>query len=62
MRDKYCENCIHLSITEEDQNKYKDKPNHMCLACNIKVWHMGHEPEILRCQECLHENLKNTRP
>jgi hypothetical protein len=30
-------NCEYLGITEEEQNKRKDKPDHICLKYNQRV-------------------------
>jgi len=45
--------CRFLSITEEEQNKLKPKPNHICLKYNTRVKHVIYHPRLMRCRECL---------
>jgi len=53
----FCKNCYYLSITEDEQNKLKPKPYHICLKHNLKLYHMVYgvnwHPEIPKCGECL---------
>lgn len=48
--------CEYLSITEEEQNIRKDKPNHICLKYNQRVKHGAYHPRLIRCNECVLEN------
>jgi len=53
----FCKNCYYLSITEDEQNKLKPKPYHICLKHNLKLYHMVYgvnwHPEIPKCEKCL---------
>ncbi len=47
------ENCEYLSITETEQNKHPDKPDHICLKYNTRVKHGSFHPMLIRCEGCL---------
>jgi hypothetical protein len=53
MKPGFCGKCCYLSITEEEQNKLKPKPDHICNKFNIKLYHFNYHPNILRCNRCL---------
>lgn len=51
---KFCPgDCGHLSITEVEQNKNPNKPDHICLKYNVRVKHGPFHPKLMRCEECL---------
>lgn len=45
--------CEYLSITEEEQNKLQDKPDHICLKYDKRVKHGAYHPLLFRCRECV---------
>jgi hypothetical protein len=47
--------CGYLNYTEEEQNKLKNKPNHICLKYNKRLKHLQYHPKIVRCDECIKE-------
>ncbi len=58
----YCDECRHLNITEEEQDRIKSirKHNtpislqgHFCIKYGKKVQHGHAHPEIYKCKECL---------
>lgn len=58
----FCGECKHLSITEEEQDNFRDKrkknmplslEGHFCMKYTKKVVHGRHHPQIKRCKECL---------
>jgi hypothetical protein len=51
---KFCpDTCGYLNYTEAEQNRHKDKPNHICLKYNKRLKHEIYHPWILRCRECI---------
>lgn len=56
--DQYCHDCDHLSCSEEEQNQIKAKTgqivDHKCLKFRKKLFHHGHHPFIVKCNECRH--------
>ena len=50
------DNCEYLSITEAEQNKHPDKPDHICLKYNIRIKHGAFHPKLVRCKECLNDD------
>lgn len=62
-----CNNCPHLSITEEQQERLwrttnkKAMPPHMCTKYNQRLLHYPYEePMIHPCQQCEEEKEKTT--
>ncbi len=59
----FCDECRHLDYTEEEQNKYKYNTNgyiskdHFCRKYFEILKHENHHPQILRCKECLDEEI-----
>jgi len=51
----YCNECKHLSITEEEQDTYVVKPPHICNFFHKTVKHYNHHPNISRLPECQNE-------
>ncbi len=49
----FCGECRFLSITEKEQNKLKNKPDHICRKYDNKLVHLQFHPRILKCKECL---------
>jgi hypothetical protein len=49
--------CEHLSITEDEQNKRQDKPDHICLKYNQRVKHGAYHPRLFRCNECVLDGM-----
>ena len=53
-----CNNCPHISITEEVQDYLKKEVGktalypHICMKYNQRVYHLGNEPMIHPCQQC----------
>lgn len=64
-----CNECIHISITEEKQNelkKYKGReakwiPNHKCNKYNKRILHKGYHTMIIPCCECGGSNFENKK-
>ena len=51
---KLCpDDCEHLSITEAEQNRRKDKPDHICRKYNVRVKHGPYHSKIMKCEECI---------
>ena len=48
----YCNGCIHLSPTEEEQDKMKIKLNHRCAELNTTVFHGSVHPNIVKHPNC----------
>lgn len=58
MNPGFCGECCYLSITEEEQNKIRPTPEHICNKYNVKLYHLIYHPKILRCNQCvLHPGL-----
>lgn len=54
--DKYCNECMHLSITEKnqtDKSKY-----HICTKYGKRVKHNNEHPLLYKCDECLVNDRK----
>jgi len=49
----FCNECRFLSITEKEQDKLKEKPDHICEKYDVKLVHLQFHPKILKCHECL---------
>jgi hypothetical protein len=53
---KYCGNCVHLSLTERQQNEIYQKTGrrlpHHCNYYNEQVKHFGYQPSIVRLGKC----------
>lgn len=61
-----CNNCKHINITEEYQQKSKDKPNHICLKYKVRVIHRSNNPKIIHnyiypCNECDGKDFEERR-
>lgn len=56
----YCEDCVHLTLSERTQNLLLDgsKISHKCRKYELEVKHLGHHPNIMRIDKCLVENGK----
>ena len=60
-----CNNCSHLSITEETQDYLKKAVGksalypHLCMKYNKRVYHWGDEPMIHPCPQCEEERRIN---
>ena len=56
MRDKFCGNCEHLSLAEQEQNILKRRgekfPIHFCNKYGKQVFHNGNHPNIVRLAIC----------
>ncbi len=52
MMIEYCDDCKHLSITEEEQNKLTPKPDHICLKLNMRIKHFDSHPRLPKPAEC----------
>jgi len=54
--------CEHLSITESEQNRRKDKPDHICRKYNVRIIHGPFHPKIMKCDVCISDEIMlNTR-
>ena len=50
---KYCGECVHLSLTEEEQDTYTySKPPHKCKFYKETLYHFGEHPLIPRLTFC----------
>jgi len=57
--DQFCDGCIHLSPTEEEQEKLpRPRPEHWCNLFNQAVKHEGRHPRIPRLNPCLELKAK----
>lgn len=53
-QEDFCpSHCEYLSITEEEQNKIRPKPDHICLKYNQRVKHGAYHPALMKCVECM---------
>lgn len=56
-----CNNCPHISLTEEVQDYLKKEVGktalypHICMKYNKRVYHWGNEPMIHPCPQCEEE-------
>lgn len=58
MKLGFCGECCYLSVTEEEQNEIRPKPEHVCNKYNVKLYHLTYHPRLLRCYQCvLHPGL-----
>lgn len=61
-----CNTCIHCNLTEDEQNKIKDKPDHKCLLFNKRIIHNCRQDGYLYpCNECggweyINKDIANT--
>ena len=60
MKERFCGNCEHLSITEHEQNEVKELSGriypHVCTKYKTRVFHFPYqEPFICRCVECMQD-------
>lgn len=58
----HCDDCIHLNLTEDDQNIYfhehNVKPPHTCQKLHVQVFHFSpDDPELHRNTDCVQRNL-----
>mgnify|MGYP000992880286 FL=1 len=51
----FCGKCKYLNPIEHDQSIKKE--NHICYKYNIRVYHREFHPEILKCSECINDNI-----
>ena len=51
--------CGYLNYTELEQNKFKNKPNHICLKYNKQLKHGIFHPLIMKCNECKAEENRD---
>lgn len=49
---RFCENCSFLNITEEEQNKQKNKDKHICNRYKKVLLHNGYHPKLPVLTEC----------
>lgn len=57
-RNKFCEECVYLSLTEIEQDRQTKKEDHRCsLFDNIRLFHHNHHTRILRCSVCIDERF-----
>jgi len=58
--NKFCGNCEHLSLTEQQQSIAKRKgekyPIHVCNKYGKQVFHNGNHPNIVRLACCVEDN------
>lgn len=53
-QDDFCPGqCEYLSITEEEQDKIRQKQDHICLKYNQRVKHGAYHPLLMKCVECM---------
>jgi len=51
-----CNKCKNISITEDKQNEYTDKPDHICNAYNCRILHRSNHPVLPPLAKCLLNN------
>lgn len=49
---RFCDNCSFLNITEEEQNKQKNKDRHICNRYKKVLLHNGYHPQLPVLTEC----------
>ena len=49
---RFCDNCSFLNITEEEQNKQKNKDRHICNRYKKVLLHNGYHPQLPVLNEC----------
>lgn len=52
MTMKICNNCKHLTPTEEEQDEQEKKQPHFCMLYNVEVSHGAYHPKILAHDGC----------
>lgn len=64
---KYCDDCKHLFITENQQQILEQKNNrhllkhplgHMCMLLNKRILHKGQHPRLSRLDDCPLEEVE----
>jgi hypothetical protein len=57
--DQFCDGCIHLSPTEEEQSKLPHpRPEHWCGLFNRAIKHESLHPRIQRLDSCIRLKAK----
>lgn len=60
MKHEFCNNCKFLSLTEEQQNKYKSylskNKSHYCILYRKNILHKEYHPKLPRLEECIRAN------
>lgn len=57
----FCDNCEHLSITENEQHRLKMRDHvvdHMCNKYKVRVMHLGFHPHIVPCEQCQNDRIR----
>ena len=59
---RFCDNCEHLSPTENEQRQLKMKEHlnvhHMCQKYKVRVMHLGFHPHIVPCEQCQKDMIR----
>lgn len=49
---KYCDDCLNLTPTEEEQRKLNYQVLHWCRRLKVQLFHGEHHPRLPRPEEC----------